>query len=217
MRHIRFGRAMKRLLVMGVLGVMLLECACAEGVGTELWEREGGWLAFSVALSAEGTEEAWETGAEQFGASLGIPGMSGSQLKSLMLKGYKLEDGVDELLVEGNRFTGKTADGSEIFSHEYFWTETIEEEDVLGGTRVYLFQTEEAEAGTYACLMMTEPVSSGTDGQEYVTFNLLHSEAGNYRAALGSMLPETLIGEDTEIEGLSSAIMRLFSGPVTVR
>ena len=213
---------MKRLLCAMITIMMLLGCACAEEMTAEAWQHEAGWISFSLAMSQDGMEEAWDAGAKVFGESIGMP-LTGEQLKMMTLQGYQLENGVDELSVEGSRFTGRTQDGTTLFDHEYAWTETLEDKDIMGGTKVYVFRTEEAGAGEYTYLLMTEPVKTENESTGYVTFNLLYTQRNEYRQIFDldgkgtAMIPCAMIEKDTGADGLAFAIERLYGQPVVLK
>lgn len=213
---------MKKVLCTIITVVMLLGCACAENVTAELWQHEAGWISFSVALAQEGLEEVWEESAKVFGENLGL-NLTGAQLKVMMMQGYALENGVDDLFVEGNRFVGKTKDGAELFSHEYSYIETLEEADIMGGKKVYVFKTEEAGAGEYTYLLMTEPLRTEGDDTAYVTFNLFHTQKDAYRDLFNAKktgtaaMPCAMIEKDTGKDGLAYAIVQLYTSPIVLK
>ncbi len=213
---------MKKILCAIMMIMMLSGCAYAESVTTELWQHEAGWVSFSVALAQDGMDEAWEEGAKVFGDNLGLAGLSGTQMKQMLMQGYAIENGVDELVVSGNNFTGKTKDGTELFSYEYAWVETLEQDSIMGGTKVYVFQTEEANAGEFTYLLMTEPLKTEGDSTSYVTFNLFHTEKKEYKDLFSAKktgtatVPCTMIEKDTGIEGLVYVLERLYSQPVMI-
>lgn len=205
---------MKKTMCLFAAVLLLFGCAFAEGMTTEPWEHEGGWMAFPVAMVQEGLEGTWSEGAKVFGEKIGFPALTGDQLQQMMLQGYSLADGPDELLGEGGRFTG-WKDGKELFSHEYSFVETIEDKDVMEGTRVHVFKTEDQGAGAYTYLLMTEPLTTEGETASYVTFNLFHAK-GEYRklftAEDGGTItpPSAMIQKDTSEEGLEQAIVNLY-------
>ena len=213
---------MKKVLCLVFAAVMLLGCAGAEETGTEMWAHEAGWMSFQLALSQDSLDEVWEECAKSFGESLGLANLPVATMKKMLLQGLAMENGVDVLKVEGSRFTGSNADGTEAFSHEYAWKETIEDENILGGKKVYVFRTEEAGAGNYTCLLMTEPVKTEGENAGYVTFNLF-CMGDKYREKLTAgkndavPMPCTMIEKDTETEGLVFAVERMFKNPVIIR
>ena len=210
---------MKKVLCVLAIIALLLGCACAEEIPAEKWQHEAGWISFSLALSRDELDEAWEAGAKVFGENLGFP-LTGEQLKSMTLQGYQLENGVDELSVEGNRFTGKAQDGTILFDGDFSWAETLEDKDILGGTKVHVFRAEKDE-GEFTYLLMTEPVRTEGETAGYVTFNLFHTGRKDYREIFdirgtgGAQIPCTMIEKDTETEGLAYAIERLYATKVT--
>lgn len=212
---------MKKVLCAVLTMIMILGCACAEEAATAPWAHESGWISFSVAISQEGAEEVWDKAAEVFGASVGVP-MTGEMLKAAVLQGHVLENEVEDLRVEGNRFTGSKADGTELFSHEYSLNEVMEEADIMDGAKVYVFRTEEADAGKYTWLLMTEPVKTEGENASYVSFNLVNTNEDNYRDIFN--VDETgsavaicaMIEKDTGMEGLAYAIQKMFANPVVI-
>ncbi len=212
---------MKKIICMVLAMMFLAGGAWAEETGTEAWQHEAGWLSFSLALAQDGLEEVWNEAAKTFGESMNLSGLSGEQLKMMMLQGHVLENGVEDLSVDGSRITGKKADGTELFSHEYAPVDVIEDENILNGTKVHVFMTEEAGAGAYTYLLMTEPVKTEGETAGYITFNLIFSQADNYREKLdkekgtGAAIC-ALIEKDTSNEGLAYAIERLFASPVVI-
>ena len=213
---------MKKVLCTIITVVMLLGCACAENVTAELWQHEAGWISFSVALAQEGLEEVWEESAKVFGENLGL-NLTGAQLKVMMMQGYALENGVDDLLIEGNHFTGKTKDGAELFGHEYSWVETLEEADIMGGKKIYVFKTEEADAKEYTYLLMTEPLRTENENTAYVTFNMFHTQKDAYRDLFNAKktgtaaMPCAMIEKDTRKDGLAYAIVQLYTSPIALK
>lgn len=212
---------MKKMICAVLAMMLMIGCACAEGTGTEAWQHEAGWISFSVAISQEGSDEVWEQAAKVFGESVGVP-MTGEMLKASVLQGHVLENDVEDLTVEGNRLTGKKADGTELFSHEYALAEVIEEEGIMNGVKVYVFRTEEAGAGEYTCLMMTEPVTTEGEGASYTTFNLICTSREDYRTVFdiektGSPVAVCdMIEADTTPEGFAYAVQKLFANPVVI-
>ena len=208
---------MKRWICM--LLALLMTAGCAWAEEASMWENEAGWTAFSLALSQEGLEAVWDESALIFAENMGLPGLSGAQLRTMLLQGYSLEHGVDELKAEGNRFTGLTREGKEVFSHEYTPVETLEEADIMGGAKVHVLQTEDRDAGGYTSLLMTEPLTTGDGESSYVTFNLFVA-GKDYRkvfadAKKGSaLIPCAMIRTDTAQAGLAYAIEKIFSSPV---
>ena len=213
---------MKRIISIVIALIMLLGCACAENMTAELWQHEAGWISFSVALAQDGMEDVWEESAKVFGGNLGL-NLTGSQLKMMMMQGYALENGVDDLSIEGNHFTGRTKDGAELFSHEYSWVETLEEADIMGGKKVYVFKTEEADANEYTYLLMTEPIKTESENTAYVTFNLFHTQKDAYRDLFDAKktgtaaMPCAMIEKDTGRDGLAYAIVQLYTSPIALK
>ncbi len=213
---------MKKIICTVLAMMMLLGCAWAEETGTEAWQHEAGWINFSVAITQEGSEEVWNEAAKIFGASVGVP-MTGEMLKAGVMVGHTLENDVEDLSIDGNRLTGKKADGTELFSHEYTLAEVIEEEAVMKGVKVYVFKTEEAGAGKYTYLLMTEPVTTNGEGVSYTTFNLICTESENYRAMFDVEATGTpvavcdMIQQDTELEALAYAVQKMFATPVAIK
>ena len=209
---------MRRILCLLAAMALLLGCACAEELPAEKWQHEAGWVSFSLALSREELDGAWEAGAKLFGENLGLP-LTGEQMKAMMLQGYQLENGVDELFVAGSRFTGKSQDGSELFDGEYALVETLEDKEILGGAKVHVFRAEK-DAGEYTYLLMTEPVKTEGETAGYVTFNLFHTAGKNYREVFDirgtgtARIPCAMTEKDTGTEGLAYAIERLCEAKV---
>ena len=208
---------MRRIICAILAALLLTGCACAEGTGTEAWQHEAGWINFSVAITQEGTAEVWDNAAKAFTEKQGLPiAMSGEQLKAGILQGHALENDIEDLSVDGNRMTGKKADGTELFSYEYVLVELIEEEAILDGQKVYVFKTEEAGAGKYTYLLLTEPVKAEDEEASYTTFNLVCTGQDNYRALFDTKKTGTavaicdMIEKDTTAEGLEFAIEKLF-------
>ena len=209
---------MKKIICAVVAVMMLFGAAAAEGVTTEMWEHEAGWEAFLLAVSRDELNEAWEASIATFGEQIGLANVPVDMLKKMLLQGYSMESGVDGLKVEGNRFTGSDAEGNEVFAHEYAWADTMEDPDILGGQKVHVFRTEEADAGAYAWLLMTEPMKTEGENAEYTTFNLYCTGMKDYRQLFnqgGSVaIPCTMIEKDTGTDGLRYAIEKLFSGTI---
>lgn len=206
---------MKKILCAVLVLMMLLGCACAEETA-EKWEVKAGWTSYALMLSQEGVDEAWEEGAKKFCEQFGAAIMTGKQLKDQMLAGYKVEDGVDELKIKGKRFTGKKEDGTILFDYKYSWVETIEDKNILKGTKLHVFRTKDKGAGKYTFLLLTEPVKTKGDNASYVTFNLYNSANKKYKDMFKkskvelNVIPCTMIRTDTSAEGLTYAVMRMF-------
>ena len=214
---------MKKAVCVAILAVLLMiSCAGAEEIGTEMWAHEAGWMSFQLALSQDSLDEVWVESAKSFGESLGVANLPVESMKRMLLAGFSMESGVEELYVEGNRITGRNADGTEVFSHEYAWKETIEDEKIMGGKKVHVFRTEEKGAGDYTCLLMTEPVKTEGENAGYVTFNLF-CLGDKYRERLTAgkdaavPMPCTMVEKDTETAGLVFAVERMFKNPVIIR
>lgn len=204
---------MKRIICTMLATVFMLGCAWAEGTGTEAWQHEAGWINFSVAITQEGTEEIWNAAAKSFSEKQGLPiVMSGKQLKDGILQGHTLENDVEALQVEGNRFTGTKADGTKLFSHEYTQIETID----LQGNSYFVFKTEEAGAGKYTYLLITNPAKAEDGDVSYITFNLVCTEQDDYAALFNAEENGTavaicdMIEKDTTNEGFVFAIEKMF-------
>lgn len=210
---------MKKIICALIAAMLLLGCACADGVSTKKWQHEAGWTAFSLALSQEELDETWEKAAEAFGERMGMKDLEPERLKAMMLQGYSMENGVDELTVKGSRLTGRNADGTEVFSFKYTWVETLKDKNILGGRKVHVFRTKEKNAGNYQWLLMTEPVKTEGEDGAYTTFNLICTGKKDYRklfkkGKMGSaVIPCTMIEKDTGMEGLTFAVERLFAAP----
>ena len=210
--------------ICAIMSIMiLLGYACAETVTAELWQHEAGWISFSVALAQDSMKEVWEASAKRFGANIGMDNLTGEQLKMMSMRGYSMENGVDELKVEGNRFSGKLKDGTELFNCEYSLVEVLEEDQILGGVKVYVFKADSEDVKEYTYLLMTEPLKTEKENVSYVTFNLLHTQNSAYRALFSSngngsaTLPCTMIERDTGTEGLTYVIERLYSQSIPIR
>ena len=208
---------MKKFVCAMLVLTMLLGCALAEGTGTELWAHEAGWTSFSIAISRDGSDEVWEEAAKTFSESMGM-NLTGVQLKTMVLQGHSLENGVEELSVEGNRIIGRKADGTELFSHEYAEAELVEDPGIMSGARVHVFHTEEANAGEYTWLLLTEPQQVEKDGASYTTFNLVCTQKDDYHTLFdmenGQNEPVAvcaLIEKDVTAEGLALVINNFFS------
>ena len=207
---------MKKLLCAAIAAMMLLGCAYAKGVDTEMWQHEAGWISFQLALSRDELESVWEESVKVFGKKMGLKGLTVKQMQKMLLQGYSMESGVDELNVEGNRFTGKKADGTEVFSHQYEWVETLKDKKIMGGKKVHVFRTKEKGAGKYTYLLMMEPVKTEGENADYTTFNLICTGKKDYKTLLNAkkgsaVIPCTMIEKDTGTEGLAYAIERLFT------
>ncbi len=212
---------MKKILCAVIAMMMLPGCAWAEGTDTALWQHEAGWIDFSVAITQEGSDEIWNEAARIFGESVGVP-MTGEALKAGIMMGHTLENDVEDLSVEGNRMTGRKADGTELFSHEYALVEMIEEEAIMGGEKVHVFKAAE-EAGEYTYLLMTEPVKTESESASYITFNLVCTSQEDYRALFITEEEDAtpvavcaMIEKDTGVDGLAYAVQKMFANPVVI-
>ncbi len=207
---------MKKILCTFLVVIMLLGCAGAEKMTAEMWAIKDGWTSYVLMMSQEGMDAVWEEGAQKFCEKFGAAVMTGAQLRAQMLAGYKVEDGVDELSIEGDRFTGKKQDGTVLFDYDYAWVETIADKNILKGTKLHVFRTEDKGAGEYTFLLLTEPVKTEGDDGSYETFNLYNSANKKYRDMFKKskvelkVIPCTMIRTDTSVEGLEYAVRRLF-------
>lgn len=214
---------MKKLCCVIAIIVMIMGCACADGVSTKQWQHEAGWVGFQLALSQEQLDSVWEESVKVFGKNMGLKGLTVEQMKKMLLQGYSMESGVDELNVEGNRITGRKADGTEVFSHKYAWVETIKDKKIMGGKAVHVFRTKEKGAKNYTYLLMMEPVKTEGKNAEYTTFNLICTGKKDYKALFNTkkngsaVIPCTMIKKDTGTEGLTYAIERLFKSSAVIR
>ena len=208
---------MKKTLCILLVTVFLFGTACAGEMSLDMWQHEGGWMSFTLGLMQEDLAEVWDEGAKVFGESMGIPGLTGDMLQQMMMQGYSMSSFVDEVQVEGNRITGRK-DGTELFSHEYAKAELIDDPAIMGGVRVHVFHTEEANAGEYTWLLLTEPQKVEKDGASYTTFNLVCTQKDDYHTLFdmenGQNEPVAvcaLIEKDVTAEGLALAINNFFS------
>lgn len=206
---------MKRIICAMLAALLLVGCAYAEETGLEMWQREGGWAALAKALTREDLSEAWEQGAEVFAQSLGMPSMNVEMLQGMMLQGMNLESGIDEIVVEGNRVTGRLEDGTEVFNHEYCPVETLQQKDVLGGAVVHVLKTEE-EAGEYTFIALTEPEEANYSGGLFLSCNMLHIADDYMKMFGGALIPCTMVAADTEAAALVAWVEKLFSDPIVI-
>ena len=195
--------------------VMLVSLACAEEMTAEPWQHEGGWVSFAVAMTRDDLGDIWDEVAKVFGESIGFAEMTGDQLKDMTLQGAAATGGVDEMRVEGNRFIGTALDGTELFNHEYTFVETYENKKALGDTTLYVFKTDDKDAGEYTYLLLMEPKKTESEAGSYISFNMFHTQ-GKYKNLFKGKnvaVPCTMIEKDTPVEGMRAVIERLYLKP----
>ena len=209
---------MKKALALVLLVSILIAGSClAEEYSTLApWGHEAGWTSFPLALQSDGLDAAWQKGAEVFAANMGIKKLDAGTLKSMMLSGYHMEPQFDHLLVEGNRVTVSSADGKELFSHEYAYADTVE--NAMEDTAVYVFKTEEAGAGAYTYLCLTMPAETVRETGSYTTFSVFFTKK-DYKGLFQKDkvgLPCLMIRADTGADGLEAAILQIFAAPAVM-
>ena len=215
------SKATVRMLAAGMILMLLAAALCsaaAEGMTLEPWTCESGWVSFPLEAQKDELTEVWNEGAKTFGELIGLPGLEGPMLRSMLLQGYAYETHFDNLSIDGARVTVTSKDGEEMFSHEYAWIETLE--NAMQGAAVHVFQAGE-KAGEFNYLCMTEPKETTGENGSYITFNLFHA-ASDYRKTFeikdgeSVQIPCMMIRKDAGIEGLTAAIMDIFTSPAII-
>lgn len=163
---------MKRFLSLLIAAMLMLTvAACAEsadGTALSAWSHEGGWISFATFAEVEELNDAWEAGAASLGAAMGME-LTGDMLKAMNAQACGLAEDITTLSFDGDTITTSNAEG-EVFSRAYAYVETIE--DAIEGAPIYVYHTDDPEAGDYAYICLTLPSVASDEGGVITNFNL---------------------------------------------
>jgi len=101
--------------------------------------------------------------------------MTGDMLRAMNAQVCGMEDGIVSLTVDDSTITAVNAEGEAVFAHEYTYVNTVE--DAIEGAPMFVFRTDDADAGKYTCLCLTQPAVASDEGGVIDNFNLRYAEA----------------------------------------
>lgn len=208
---------MKKLFVSLLAALLALACAAGlaetppDGTTLDAWVHEEGWTSFSAYTQVEALDSAWEAAAASFGAAVGMEDLDGSTLKALNMAACGFEDGITTLTFSGSTVTALNQAGNVVFAHAYRFVETIDA--ALEGATVYVYTTDDAQAGQYAFLCMSLPGVASDEGGVVTNFSLRCTES-DYSALFHDGyegVTHVLVHADTPIEDVDYTIRLVYS------
>ena len=206
---------MKRILSLTLTLMLLISglcCAMAESVTLDAWQNEAGWTSFAVLAQDEALADAWDAGAKAFGPALGMDDMTGEALRAMNAQVCGMEDGIVSLTVDGSTITAVNAEGEAVFAHEYTYVDTVE--NAIEGAPMFVFKTDDADAGKYIYLCLTQPAVASDEGGVIDNFNLRYAEA-DYEALFAENYAGptcVLVSGDTTVEDMEYTIRLIYTG-----
>ena len=204
---------MKRILALGMallLVLAMIVCAVAEtavqAVTPADWANESGWVSFAVLAQDEALADAWETGAKVFGPMLGMEGLDGPALKALNAQMCGMEDGIVSLAFSEESISAMDANG------EVALVDTLE--NAIEGAPLYVFRTEDNDAGKYTYLCLTLPAKASDEGGVITNFNLRYAEDDYKALAAENYAGVTcvLVSGETTVEDMEYTIRLIYTG-----
>ncbi len=210
---------MKRILTLGMallLVLAMIACASAEtavqAVTLANWTNESGWVSFAVMAQDEALMDAWEAGAKAFGPVLGMEDLDGPTLRALNAGMCGLEDRIVSLAFSEKLISALDANGGAVFSHQYTLIDTME--NAVEGAPLYVFKTEDSNAGKYTYLCLTLPTKASDEGGVITNFNLRYTE-DDYKSLAAedySGVTCVLVSGETTIEDMEYTIRLIYTG-----
>jgi hypothetical protein len=206
---------MKRILSLTLTLMLLISglcCAMAESVTLDAWQNETGWTSFAVLAQDEALADAWDAGAKVFGPALGMEDMTGETLRAMNAQVCGMEDGIVSLTVDGSIITTVDAEGGTVFAHEYAYVDTVE--NAIEGAPMFVFRTDDADAGKYTYLCLTQPAVASDEGGVIDNFNLRYAE-DDYEALFAEDYAGptcVMVSGDTTIENMEYTIRLIYTG-----
>ena len=86
--------------------------------------------------------------------------MTGDMLRAMNAQVCGMEDGIVSLTVDGNTITAVNAEGEAVFAHEYTYVDTVE--NAIEGAPMFVFRTDDADAGKYTYEFYRKHLSPST-------------------------------------------------------
>ena len=148
------------------------------GESLKAWNTNAGWTAFYTFTRNENLNEAWEAAAKAFGPSIGMEQLDAEGLKAMNVQICGLEDDIAHFEFTDTTITATDSTGKTVFSHPYTYLETID--NAMEGDPVYVYKTDDSDAGKYTYLCLTLPAVESDEGGVMRYFRLRYS-ADNYR------------------------------------
>ena len=138
--------------------------------------------------------------------------MTGEALRAMNAQVCGMEDSIVSLTVDGNTVTAVDANGDAVFTHEYAYADTVE--NAIEGAPMFVFRTDDADAGKYTYLCLTQPAVASDEGSVIDNFNLRYAEA-DYEALFAEDYAGptcVLVSGDTTIENMEYTIRLIYTG-----
>lgn len=190
------------------------ESLVENGESLKAWEREEGWTAFYTFTRDDNLKDAWEAAAEAFGPVIGMDDLDGDGLKALNVQVCGLEDDIVDFEFDGNTITALDSRENIVFSNEYDYVTMIE--NAIEGAGVYVYRTEDSDAGKYTCLCLTLPAVESDEGGVMTYFRLRYA-ADNYEDLFAEDYSGTtgvMVDSSTSEEDLDYTIRLLYGAEV---
>ena len=138
--------------------------------------------------------------------------MTDDMLRAMNAQVCGMEDGIVSLTVDGSTITAVDAEGGTVFAHEYTYVETVE--SAIEGAPMFVFRTDDADAGKYTYLCLTQPAVASDEGGVIDNFNLRYAE-DDYEALFAEDYAGptcVLVSGDTTIENMEYTIRLIYTG-----
>ena len=206
---------MKRILTLTLSLMLLISglcCATAESIALDAWQSDAGWTSFAVLAQDEALTNAWDAGAKVFGPALGMDDMTGEMLRAMNAQVCGMEDGIASLSFDGDTVIAANAEGETVFFHEYAYVETVG--NAIEGAPMFVFKTDDTDAGKYAYLCMTQPAVASDEGGVIGNFNLRYAES-DYEALFAEDYAGptcVLVSGDTTVVDMEYTIRLIYTG-----
>lgn len=181
-----------------------------DGETLAAWQLDAGWRAFYTYTQEAELDDAWEAAAAAFGPALGMEDMDGATLKAMNAQVCGLPDGIVRLEFDGESVRALDAAGQTVFEHAYQYVAALP--GALEEADVFVYHTEDADAGQFAYLCMTLPSVAAEEGGVITNFSLRYAEAdyealfaADYAGATGM-----LVAADTALSDVDYTIRLVY-------
>lgn len=179
------------------------EESAARGESLVDWEAEEGWTAFYTFTRDERLNDAWDAAAEAFGPAIGMDDLDGDGLKALNVQICGLEDDIVRFEFAEEEITAMDSAGKTVFSHKYNYIRTLD--NAIEGAAVYIYKTDDSDAGQYTYLCLTLPDVEADEGGVMTYFRLRYAEESyedlfseDYNGITGVMVDASTPEEDLD-------------------
>ena len=138
--------------------------------------------------------------------------MTGEALRAMNAQVCGMEDGIVSLTVDGSIITTVDAEGGTVFAHEYAYVDTVE--NAIEGAPMFVFRTDDADAGKYTYLCLTQPAVASDEGGVIDNINLRYAKA-DYEALFAEDYAGptcVMVSGDTTIENMEYTIRLIYTG-----